>query len=76
MKQGANVNAEDYMGYTPLFYAASNCCLEIMIELLDNGHADVNHVNKDGDTALCKALNYETVMNLTKMVLKQPEIIR
>ena len=43
LSHGANVNAEDDKGYTPLFYAASNCCLEILIELLDRGHANVNH---------------------------------
>ena len=67
LSYGANVDQEDSKGYTPLFYAASNCCLESLIELLDKGHADVHHVAKDNKkTALSKAHNYEAVMILTK----------
>ena len=50
-----------------MFYAASNCCLEILLELLDNGHANVHHEDKQKNrTALSKAHNYEAVMILTK----------
>ena len=67
LSYGADVDQEDSKGYTPLFYAASNCCLESLIELLDKGHADVHHVAKDNKkTALSKAHNYEAVMILTK----------
>ena len=67
LNHGANVESIDQKGYTPLFYAASNCCLEILIELLDKGHANVKHVATDDKiTALSKAHNYEAVMILTK----------
>ena len=49
LSHGANVDQEDIKGYTPLFYAASNCCLEILFELLDKGHAHVNHVAKSNN---------------------------
>ena len=75
LSHGANVNAEDDKGYTPLFYAASNCCLEILIELLDRGHANVNHkANRNGKTALSKAHNSETVMLLIKYGAKLLEV--
>ena len=67
LSHGANVDQQDCKGYTPLFYAASNCCLEILLELLDNGHANVHHEDKHKNkTALSKAHNYEAVMILTK----------
>ena len=65
LSHGANVEQEDGKGYTPLFYAASNCCLEILIELLDKGKANVRHENNK-QTALSKAHNYDAVMILTK----------
>ena len=66
LEHGADANATDCDGSTPLFNAASNCCLEILIELLDKGHANTNHTNKFDLTPLCKAHNYETVLILTK----------
>ena len=73
MSHGANVNATDFKGYTPLFYAASNCCLEILIELLEKGHANVKQVAKDKEkTALSKAHNYEAVMILTMVTFMCP----
>ena len=62
----ANVNAEDYRGYTPLFYAADNLCFGNLIELLDTGRVEVNHEAKNAKTALSKADNYETLMILRK----------
>ena len=73
MSHGANVNAIDFKGYTPLFYAASNCCLEILIELLEKGHANVKKVaNHKKKTALSKAHNYEAVMILTMVTFMCP----
>lgn len=66
MKFGANVDSEDSKGYTPLFCAASAGSSANLIELLDHGHADVNHTADDKKTALSKARSYETVMILTK----------
>ena len=62
----ANVNAEDYRGYTPLFYAADNHCFGNLIELLDTGRVEVNHEAKNANTALSKARSYETLMILRK----------
>ena len=62
----ANVNAEDYRGYTPLFYAADNLCFGNLIELLDTGRVEVNHEAKNVNTALSKARSYETLMILRK----------
>ena len=73
MSHGANVNARDFKGYTPLFYAASNCCLEILIELLEKGHANVKQEANDKEkTALSKAHNYEAVMILTMVTFMCP----
>ena len=73
LSNGANVNAKDFKGYTPLFYAASNCCLEILIELLEKGHASVKQVANDNEkTALSKAHNYEAVMILTMVTFMCP----
>ena len=66
MEFGANVDSKDSKGYTPLFCAASAGSSANLIELLDHGHADVNHTAYDGKTALSKARSYETVMILTK----------
>ena len=66
MESGANVDSEDSKGYTPLFCAASAGSSANLIELLDHGHADVNHTADDKKTALSKARSYETVMILTK----------
>ena len=67
MEFGANVDSVNSEGYTPLFCAASTGSSANLIELLDHGHADVNHISAyDGKTALSKARSYETVMILTK----------
>ena len=66
MEFGANVDSKNSKGYTPLFFAASAGSSANLIELLDHGHADVNHIADDEKTALSKARSYETVMILTK----------
>ena len=48
---GANVNANDAMGYTPLFYAAQNG-QEDVAELLIAGGANVNVKDRTGNTPL------------------------
>jgi len=48
---GANVNAKDAMGYTPLFYAAQNG-QEDVAELLIAGGANVNVKDRTGNTPL------------------------
>ena len=48
---GANVNATDAMGYTPLFYAAQNG-QEDVAELLIAGGANINVKDRTGNTPL------------------------
>ena len=48
---GANVNAKDAMGYTPLFYAAQNG-REDVADLLISAGADVNVKDRTGNTPL------------------------
>jgi len=51
---GADPNAEDKDGETPLFYSASNNNVE-MIRLLVSRGADANHARRTGDSALTYA---------------------
>ncbi len=52
---GADVNAQDDNGWTPLMYAASGCYQEL-VSLLVNRGADCSIKNSKGDTALIVAL--------------------
>ena len=54
LNQGADVNAKDKYGYTPLFYAASNNAREVA-EVLLKHRADVNARDKNGATPLYTA---------------------
>ena len=57
LNQGADANAKDKSGYTPLFYAAFKNVPETAKVLLNHG-ADVNARTKDGETPLhAAALN-------------------
>ena len=51
LDHGADVNAKDQRGITPLMYAAAVGSLEAMQRLLDKG-ADANARNAAGSTAL------------------------
>lgn len=51
LSSGANVNARDKEGHTPLMYAAMLGRLEVVQQLLDKG-ADVNAITRTGSTAL------------------------
>jgi hypothetical protein len=54
---GANVNAKDERGYTPLIWAAAQGHIKVMKVLLDNG-ADINAQNELGETALIMAAHF------------------
>lgn len=51
LKQGANVNAINKQGSTPLHVAILHKCTTIVKELLSNG-ADINALNQQGETPL------------------------
>ena len=64
---GADVDLKDNKNYTPLFYASSSGSLANLLELLDRGHADVNHVSiQNNTTALIKAYSHEVIRVLLK----------
>lgn len=62
LEKGANVNARDNQGLTPLMYAAANGHEEIL-ELLLEYNADIHARNKKGRTALWLANRYEHLGN-------------
>ncbi|MCX6992386.1 MAG: ankyrin repeat domain-containing protein [Kiritimatiellaeota bacterium] len=51
LQRGADINAKDKDGYTPLMAAAINGNLDVVKVLVDKG-ADVNARAEDGNTAL------------------------
>ncbi len=56
LKHGANVNAKDEDGATPLYYAADEGSI-IAIKMLIAAGADVNAQTKQGETALLRSLS-------------------
>jgi hypothetical protein len=64
LDNGADINAKDHNGYTPLLVAASNDQVEVVNWLLDDerdAKADVNEKDSDGQTALHLAVLNEDV---------------
>jgi hypothetical protein len=63
---GANPSSEDKRFYTPLFMASRVGSIANIIDLLEIGHADPNHVAKDGNgkTPIFKARTYKAVQLL------------
>jgi ankyrin repeat protein len=55
IENGADPNAPDRDGFTPLHFAAQNYCVEVARVLLENG-ADANQRNKYGNTPLWTAV--------------------
>lgn len=67
IKAGANINAADCMGYTPLMGAALNYYVDWCVPMLLDAGADVNAVNSREETALSLAIqgwNHEVVFLL------------
>ena len=56
IKAGADINAADCLGYTPLMGAALNYCDDWCVPMLLDAGADVNAVNSREETALSLAV--------------------
>lgn len=56
LKEGANFNAMDKFGNTPLIEAANGKCKMVEL-LLSRSHINVNHKNNDGLAAIHRAVN-------------------
>jgi len=68
IKAGADVNAKNFYGSTPLIYASMNGNIDIVKMLIEVG-ADVNAKNKFGNTALMCAIRRnknKEIINLLK----------
>jgi len=67
LKVGADVNAKNFYGSTPLIYASMNGNIDIVKMLIEVG-VDVNAKNKFGNTALmCASFNgHKKVVDLLK----------
>lgn len=68
LKQGAEVNATNYCGFTPLRQAAVNGHTKTVETLLQNG-ADVNAVSETGNTALDWAVATDAIDTI-KILIK------
>ena len=68
LKNGADVNSKNKLGYTSLGFAVSQGHEKIAKMLLKNG-ADVNSKNENGDTSLTKAVS-EGHEKIAEMLLK------
>ncbi|KAL7969310.1 hypothetical protein HDV63DRAFT_411060 [Trichoderma sp. SZMC 28014] len=68
IEYGASINVKDKDGRTPLYYACHYGNLQV-VQLLVNGHAQLDDVNKDGETALiasCRRHRHDIVPYLIK----------
>ena len=75
LDQGADVNAPDSLGETPLMNAAWVGSVEVVLLLLERG-ASLTDVNREGETALkktkslaCKSPDHEAVISLLEQAM-------
>ena len=69
IEQGANVNEQNSLGFTPLITAAANSRPEIISALLEAG-ANVNARTKYKETALIWAASNENDLEVVKLLLE------
>ena len=67
IREGANVNARDYLGWTALRYGEDN---RKMAEMLIENGADINTEDNDGDTFLSCPLLRKTPIHFIRYALK------
>jgi len=62
----ADINKENYIGNSPLFFSCYYNDVDVSKLLLSTGKVDIDHKNKNGDTALCVACqsDNEELINL------------
>ena len=75
LELGADVNAHDIYGYTPLFYALHHVTDERMAVLLLKYGADPNHVNRRGERPLtlvhrCNNYEYKPFRNIVDILIE------
>ena len=69
VEKGADVNAVDEFGKTPIMFAAENGHVEIVILLIKKG-AYINEIDSEGNTALSLALS-QSHTEIVKLLLEQ-----
>lgn len=55
---GADTNAKDVHGRTPLHFAAGTDNVDLVKYLISEAKSDINAVTEGGETALIKAVNF------------------
>ena len=70
---GANPNAEDDSGLSPLLRSASDCNGSRVVEALLRAGADVNHHDLYGRTALINAAHADCVRTIAVILLRAKE---
>ncbi|MBU9766950.1 ankyrin repeat domain-containing protein [Mycobacterium sp. TNTM28] len=72
LAEGADVNAADAQGFTPLLFAAASDSVDVVRLLLDAG-ADIEAANDKGETPLYKAVRNTTrgAVPITQLLLKR-----
>ncbi len=68
LKDGANLNVKDYMGFTPLIQAVYYRCTDIVSLLLKFDKSNINDIDTDGNTALMYAAQHG--VDVIEMLLK------
>ncbi|OBI68253.1 hypothetical protein A5664_11520 [Mycolicibacterium fortuitum] len=72
LSEGADVNAVDSQGFTPLLFAAASDSVDVVQLLLDAG-ADIESADVKGETPLYKAVRNRTrgAVPITKLLLER-----